>query len=522
MASKYNVPKEITCYGFPIFYRAECRSGHPTIILSYRTDGRIVYEHPPRRIKDMSVDSLPPKILEEFFQHLLSLETPLKQRERGLLLRRSLVDLPLAVLLAADSYTLFYNPDLGRKRTSVEDDERAIMLLLQQEGQTPWREVTPARCSRWMYGHHLSDHARISIKRVMRSLFLRQAEERIIDEIPWCNYDPNSASRPKQNFKSLIRTNVDPTTLTDGQCQALLSPIDNAGQKGNVSGIDIALLLRLTLALPLEEICALNIGDFCYLRDFPNRLAVNITHHTVCAEKQHSFRRLPLTDPYKVRKLPLASCVRDAIEVYRDQKPTGSSASSEPLVPHKSNNQRRMRPDILQKELEKRFISLTKQEITGKNKYLSLNQLLNRTAPRELSKSGVEDEELRFLLGQAPKLVSAKSYVDFLNEAELNKLGALQDRWLGRLWLGKPNTDASELIGRLSGKNSILRYVGPQGERTQAALQIAISPIDNIPDEGIILELSTCYGCSGVITFSPTEQEDTNDATYYDKYRGHL
>lgn len=81
----------------------------------------------------------------------------------------------------------------------------------------------------------------------MRSLFLHQAEERIIDEIPWCNYDPNAASRPKQNFKSLIRTNVDPTTLTDGQCQALLTPIAKAIQRGTVSGLDIALLLRLIL-----------------------------------------------------------------------------------------------------------------------------------------------------------------------------------------------------------------------------------------------------------------------------------
>lgn len=161
----------------------EHRNGHPTLILSYRQSGKIVYEHPPRRIKNLSIDSLPPKILEEFFQRLLSLEPPADQRERGLLLRRSLVNLPLAVLFAADSYTLFTNPHLGRKKSSIEDDERAITLLLKHEGGTPWREVTPSRCSRWMYGHNLSDHARISIKRVMLSLFLHQAEERIIESV---------------------------------------------------------------------------------------------------------------------------------------------------------------------------------------------------------------------------------------------------------------------------------------------------------------------------------------------------
>ena len=313
----YNTPRETTYYSFPITYRVEHRNGHPTIILSYRQGGKIVYEHPPRRVKDIPAGHLPQNLLEEFFQCLLALESPLKQRERGLALRRSLTGLSLAVLFAADSYTLFTNPHSGRKKSSIEDDERAITLLLKHEGGTPWREVTPSRCSRWMYGHNLSDHARISIKRVMLSLFLHQAEERIIEEIPWCNYDPNAASRPKQNAKSLIRTNVDPTTLTDRQCQALLTPIAKAIQGGTVSGPDIALLLRLTLALPLEEICALNIGDFCYLRDYPNRLTVNITHQVTRADGQSSYHICPHTDSYKIRKLPLSIYFCIVFESYK-------------------------------------------------------------------------------------------------------------------------------------------------------------------------------------------------------------
>lgn len=68
----YNAPMETTYYSFPITYRVEHRIGHPTIILSYRKDGRIVYEHPPRRIKDIPFDSLPEELLEEFFQHFFS------------------------------------------------------------------------------------------------------------------------------------------------------------------------------------------------------------------------------------------------------------------------------------------------------------------------------------------------------------------------------------------------------------------------------------------------------------------
>ena len=331
----------------------------------------------------------------------------------------------------------------------------------------------------------------------------------------WCNYDPNAASRPKQNAKSLIRTNVDPTTLTDGQCQALLTPIAKAIQGGTVSGPDIALLLRLTLALPLEEICALNIGDFCYLRDYPNRLTVNITHQVTRADGQSSYRICPHTDSYKIRKLPLSIYFCIVFESYKKNRKS-VPLSELPLVPAKNNVQRRMRPEDLRKELEKRFDLLPHQEITvSKSKHPSLHRLLSKTAPRELSKSGFENEELRFLLGQAPKLVSAKSYADFFNESELNKLGALQDRWLGRLWPDQSKINAGK-IGKLSGKRSMLRYTSTQGERTQAAIRITIPSIDpavldTISAEGILLELGVCYGCSGTVTFSTVDEGEQDD-----------
>ena len=175
-----------------------------------------------------------------------------------------------------------------------------------------------------------------------------------------------------------------------------------------------------------------------------------------------------------------------------------------------------MRPEDLRKELEKRFDLLPHQEITvSKSKHPSLHRLLSKTAPRELSKSGFENEELRFLLGQAPKLVSAKSYADFLNESELNKLGALQDRWLGRLWPDQSKINAGK-IGKLSGKRSMLRYTSTQGERTQAAIRITIPSIDpavldTISAEGILLELGVCYGCSGTVTFSAVDEGEQND-----------
>ena len=297
----------------------------------------------------------------------------------------------------------------------------------------------------------------------------------------------------------------------------MLTPIAKAIQRGTVSGLDIALLLRLILALSLEEICALSLGDFCFLRDFPGRLTVNITHQITRVDGQSSYRIRPLTDPYKIRKLPLSAYLHMAFESYKQNRKTKSAPLSElPLVPAKNNVQRHMRPDDLRKELEKRFALLLKQETTLKGRHPSLHELLSVLAPRELLKSGFEDEELRFLLGQAPKLVSSKSYADYLNEAELNKLGALQDRWLGRLWPGKPETSAAKPIGRLFGKNSVLRYISNQGERTQAAIRIAIPSIDpvvldTISAEGILLELGVCYGCSGTVTFSAVDEGEQND-----------
>ena len=61
-----------------------------------------------------------------------------------------------------------------------------------------------------------------------------------------------------------------------------------------------------------------------------------------------------------------------------------------------------------------------------------------------------------------------------------------------------------------------LRYISNQGERTQAAIRIAIPSIDpvvldTISAEGILLELGVCYGCSGTVTFSAVDEGEQND-----------
>ena len=521
MAGKYKKPFVGDYFGFPIYFRIEDRNGYPTILLSYRENGRLIYKHPPRRVKEPPepssslAESLPHRLMEEFFQGLLSLDTT-KEEKQGLKLRKSLEALPLAALLDADTYELFTRPKPGRKDSSIEDDMRAIRQLRKHEGKTPWQKVIPSKCSQWMYKPEMNDHARASVKRIMRSLFLRQQEFGIISKNPWIRYDPNDASRPHQKRTASIHANIDQTILTDGQCQALLAPVEQAVQDGRVTGIDMALLLQLTLALPLDEICAMNLDDFHPLLDFPGRLTVDITHHVIQKDGQQSFRWLPLSDPYRVRMLPLSAYVQRVFERYKEIRcAKGVPASDLPLVPTRSNAQRRMRPKEIQAELEKRFAGIPHQETVPEiGRHPSLHTLLAKTAPRELRKSGMEDEEIRFLLGQAPKLVSAKNYADFHNESELNKLGALQDRWLGRIWPEPLRLDRVS-SAKLTGKNVGLQYNALK-EHTQVKIQIDIPAIsdpaiiDKLSDDGIWLELSALYGFSGFMVYRlPSGKGDT-------------
>lgn len=452
-------------YGFTIYYRVENRKSGSAWILSYRgenPDGKIIYEHPPRCVKnggailagyktDYAVNEHGQTIFEaelvslvkDFAQGMLGLDKE-ETRERNLAFRKSLENLPLGILLSADSDEILGN-SMERKKESIDDDRRAIRMLLAREGRTPWREVSQTHCAEWLAKK--TGHAEQACIRVMCRLFAIQCEAGVVDFFPWRETLRGRTVQP-QNNKNLTKKHIEPKMLTGEQCRMIIRRCTTRAENRTITGVDVALMLLLIQGVRLEELCALD--------------------------------------------LIVKECV-DALKASRVNK-------DGPLLPLKANSKRRMTPRELQAELQKvlRDEKIEPRQV-AQDKAIRLKdplQLLTSTSPAELRKAGYEDEELRHTYGMMPQLTSAVSYCDYESEAEMNKLGAFQDRWLRRF------AGEHEKYSKRMAKGVTQKIVAKQdGMRTEVDIILDFSSvrIENVPADGIWVECGALHGMSGFV-----------------------
>lgn len=514
-------PKNSTYYGVPLYFRTEQRKKRTVFVLSYRTvqSGklRIEYEHPPRRIPELEellarseaisdnsgsteltvLEQIPDRVMEDFFGKFLDTNGPPEKRARGITRRDTLPDLTLGALLAADRDLILQGDGGSRKQSTIDDDLRTIQILRQNAGSMYWREVTPGSCTKWLA--RLPLHRRISCRKIMRRLLLHYLEMELIDSLlGWESYDPVGAGRPPENYTSELKNNILQTMLTYGQCAQLTGGISDSAQANQISGVDMAFLLRMTLGLSYEELCGLNLEDFRYLNDYRDRLTVNIARRYEKAESRRSYHLTGIQDVHRRRKLPLPHLCRDCFKIMRKNR---SSDNTRPLIQTKGSR-RRMTPEELKREFAERLKPMESFLRIGSKVYKpDLHKFLSNTAERELRKSGCEEEELRFIFGKPPKIVSAKYYADYMNEAELNKLGALMDHWLNQV-ISQPRGETT--ASRLEKKSGSVQWsVGRADALTQASISISLDSLDPgaIPEDGILLQLSSLRGFSGSVTY---------------------
>lgn len=462
--------KKLDYYGFPVYVRIERRANGNVVIFSFRQLAhgqlRIIYEHPPRRVPALEkllqeaectgiweddnghtiLELLPADVMQEFFCAFLDCSTP-ENRKTGLERRKSLVDITLGVLISADRARLIslVNQRTGKPRaaSSIEDDINAIRCLCRHEGCTRWRDVTPAHCLSWLSQE--SEHMRKSCARMMKSLLLPLLHADIINDLlGWEDYDPTGDAPSKPSYSGLVERNILPTMLTYGQCRTLLAQYFTSSGPKNVSGVDLALLMMLSLPVTIEEICALTLDSFASLADYPDRVTVHITHEFYLPPGGKNYRIREIEDQHQRRMLPVSKLVRLCYLAIKDRRKSAHS----PLVPSKDNSRRHMTPKALEQEMGKRIAALF-SDYNFCVKMIPAKDILANTAERELKKAGCEEEELRFLQGRRPLIVSAVNYADYLNEAELNRLGIYQDRWLKK---AIPSAPANESTASLSGK----------------------------------------------------------------------
>lgn len=494
-------------YGYPIHYRIENRKTAQTAIASFRAvhnRPKILYECAPIGHRDIqaalaSVDSigqgfwiaLPLNIMERILSEAIGLNHPESTARRA-----TMPDLTFGLLLVADRADLLNGTGQLRASATILDEERVLNKLLAKFGCERWQQITPEHCARWL--STLSEHDRTTCKRLLLRFERRQLECGLVETCSWETYSPKGTHRSKKSHKSLVLANIEPTMLTDDQCRLILQKIMNHILSGTVTGIDMAVLLKLCFGLSEDHIAALDLCDICSLSDYSSRYVVRHRTHLIKGTK--NYKRHILEDAYACQLLPLPYIGTKCYLALISGK--SETALHAPLIPTPKNPQRRLPPQELAKAIDAYLSDLYITPVTDTRTRGKVrpSELLAATGRRELVNAGIEEEELRVLQGLHPQLVSGKYYYDRNNEAALNKIGALLDRWLGRVCPVLTNLQTSSTV--LSGKKSQISWItNTPHQRTQVYASINIPPIpaDQIPECGVDLELSAPHGISGTI-----------------------
>lgn len=492
-----------------MYYRIESRADGDALVVSYRDENsparRILYEMPPVGGKKLRVQlqeiipsltngkgllkALSAKIQERILQAWIGLDTQ-EGRER----RKKTPGLTLGILLATDRSKLLCNNASTRKDTTIRDDERVLERMLDLYGDCSWKEVTPQMCSSWLASQ--SERAQKDCRRVMLAFERLQLQAGALESLTWEDYVPTTIRRKSKSSKSLIKRQLEPVMLTDGQCERILKNIKNCINRGQATGVDMAILLALTAGLSLECISALRLNDFKFLDDFKSRLTVAITRKVTKAASSYVCREIE--DPYERRVTPLPMLTVECYKVLMNKE----GCADRLLTPLPNNRHRRMSPSKLREAMATRVSDVQLLRTTDAKgiKLSSVVDMLGPTGLCELQKAGLEDEELRALCGQRPRLVSGKHYYDRMNEAALNKIGAIQDRWVQRVCPNVVAQGPKRTV--LTAKGSCVGWVAPHpGQHTQLWIDICIPPIPRecIPEGGIKIELSARHGIIGTI-----------------------
>lgn len=508
----YNAPIRDTFYGVPLYYRIERRKGIETLIISYRDEvntstakPRIVYEAPPVGGKKLRLAlqailptlvngegllmALPDEIMSRFMHSWIGLDDA-----ESYCRRRDTPGLTLGALLIADKEKLLYNTDVLRKEESIKDDVQMIDKLMACFGSFSWREVTPRICAEWL--SRKSEHAKKSCKRVMLRFERIQLQAGLTDCLSWEEYNPKSSGRVRKSSKSLVQSQVEHVILTDGQCAQIIGDIEKRICNGKVTGVDMAVLLRMSADLDVEYISALNLNDFIYLSDYRTRLSINITR--VAVKVNTNFMCKEIEDPYMRRKIPLPTIAARCYEALVAK----ARCLDLPLVADPGNRHHRMSPKKLKDTMAYQLAAIHIERVTDEKgiKKIAAVDMLGATGLREMECAGAEEEELRAMCGKRPRLVSAKHYYDRNNESALNKIGALQDRWLNRI----SPVPQEQMVkkSKLTGYRSTLEWRAPDlGKRTRVWIDICIPPAatELISEGELILELSAAHGLTAEI-----------------------
>ena len=423
-------------FGLPVTFRVEMRKNTAAIILSLRSrdkeridgNGAIVYEHPPRIVRFTDEASVEKRVLElipECLQRAFDPDT-----KAGCSLREKFAQsLPLAALIAADFDRVAQ--DIKWATSTKKEYMCWFELLVSKFGRIPFCEITQEKFALHLREGGYSDYQINGQICAMRALVAYEEaqyliSEHFIDTFTMGNRRTVVGLRDaSRHFEKNILTHAQVERIA-ASCVGMLE--DNRGY------LYFGLILLMTAGITISELCALTWGSFSSSKTYAGIIVVEIMAETKLVGDVYRIEEL--NGPRR-RTLPLPPTVAKFYHRVRDNAP--NIQENAPFMRSPKNAARRMRPDEFEKWLTVFLRSFDfAQQKESKNLLKHPGRVLRETFRAAIAICGCDEEEIRYLCGNAPESVFARNYCAFDDPRELAKLAAMLDRYIFSL-MGTPD-----------------------------------------------------------------------------------
>lgn len=463
----------IDFFGATVTYRMEARKAGPTVFLSLRSSdgvhidgaGRIYYEHKGRICRapeGTGLEEYARMLIPECLKRAFDPDT-----EEGRTLREKFAqNLPLAALIAADFDRVAQ--EMGWANSTQKDHKKLLDLLVSKLGWMPFCEITQE-----MFAFHLREGGFSSYQIngqicAFRALIAYEQachliSEHFIDTFTMGNrrtvVGPRDASR---HFEKNI--------LTHAQARRIIASCAE-NLESNHGYLYLGLILMSTTGITINELCALTWGSFSFSNTYTGVVAIEISAEAKSAGEVYHTEEL--NGPRR-RTIPLSPTMAKLYHKVKTNAP--NVQENAPFMRSFKNAARRMRPDEFDRWLKGFFKSFhfSKQpELKSLTK--NPERTLRATFRSALESCGCDEEEIRYLCGNAPKSVFARNYCAYDDPRELAKLAAMLDRYIFSL-MGTPDATLDFKINR-SGEDHAI--AAAPGSRISGDLTVDLSKVSH-------------------------------------------
>lgn len=420
--------RTIDFFGLSVTYRVEARKAGPTIFLSLRSSngvhingvGRIYYEHKGRISRAPEATGMEEYVRTLIPECLRCAFDP--DTKAGCSLRKKFAQsLPLAALIAADFDQVAQ--DMKWSTSTEKEYMRWFELLVNKFGRIPFCEITQEKFALHLREGGFSSYQINGQICAFRELIAYEQahhliSEHFIDTFTMGNrrvvVGPRDASR---HFEKNILTHAQVREIAASCAENLES------SRGYLY---LGAMLLVTTGITISELCALTWGSFSSSNTYTGVTVIEI--EAEAKRVGEVYRTEELNGPRR-RTIPLSPTVATFYHKVKDNAPYVQEDM--PFIRSSKNAARRMRPDEFDwwlKGFFKSFDFSKQPELKSLTK--NPERTLRATFRSALGSCGCDEEEIRYLCGNAPKSVFARNYCAYDDPRELAKLAAVVEHYI--------------------------------------------------------------------------------------------